>query len=79
MRKISSNIFYYKNYFSSKLFPNYAADNVMHFFYTSRQVAQQPYESEFEKTTRHNILKIPTLGYKKRITKLNSTENCDLT
>ena len=69
MKISSSNIFYYKNYFSSKLFPNYAADNLIHFYYTSRKVTQQPYESEFEKTTRHNILKIPTLGYKKRITK----------
>ena len=76
MKVSSSNIFYYKNYFSSKLFPKYAADNLINFYYTARKIPQQPYESDFEKTTKHNILKIPTLGYKERILKLfqNSKE-----
>ena len=65
MKISSSNIFYYKNYFSSKLFPKYAADNLIHFYYTARKIPQQPYESDFEKTTKHNILKIKRLAIKK--------------
>ena len=70
MKISSSNIFYYKNYFSSKLFPKYAADNLIQFYYTARKIPQQSYESDFEKATKHNIHKIPTLDYKERVLKL---------
>ena len=71
MKVSSSNLFYYKNYFTCKLFPNYAADTLVDFYYSTHHLPQQPYEAEFEKSTKHNILKIPTEGYKERIAKIN--------
>ena len=81
MKVSSSNIFYYKNYFTCKVFPNYAANNLIKFYYEPRNFRQQPYEAEFEKTTKHNILKIPTLGYKERIAKFkeNNKERKNMT
>ena len=64
MKGFYYNLFYYKNYFTCKLFPNYVANNITDLFFTPRNIPQQPYEAEFEKTTKHNILKIPTEGYK---------------
>ena len=69
LKALSYNIFYYKNYLTCKIFPNYAANNMMDLYYTPRTLPQQPYEAEFEKTTKHNILKIPTAGYKERAAK----------
>ena len=66
MKGFYYNLFYYKNYFTCKLFPNYVANNITDLFFTPRNIPQQPYEAEFEKTTKHNILKIPTEGYKER-------------
>ena len=71
MKILSRNIFYYKNYFTCKLFPNYAANYLLNLYYTPRIIPQQKQEEEFEKTTKHNILKIPTAGYKERVTKIN--------
>ena len=69
MKGFYYNLFYYKNYFTCKLFPNYVANNITDLFFTPRNIPQQPYEAEFEKTTKHNILKIPTEGYKERAAK----------
>ena len=80
MKGFYYNLFYYKNYFTCKLFPNYVANNITDLFFTPRNIPQQPYESEFEKTTKHNILKIPTEGYKERAAKFeeNNKERKDM-
>ena len=69
LKALSYNIFYYKNYLTCKIFPNYVANNMMDLYYTPRKIPQQPYEAEFEKSTKHNVLKIPTAGYKERAEK----------
>jgi len=69
LKGLSYNIFYYKNYFTCKLFPNYVANNIVNLNFTPRILPQQPYEAEFEKKTKHKILKIPTAGYKERTEK----------
>ena len=69
LKTLSFNLYYYKNYFACKIFPNYVANNIADFLFTPRKIPQQPYEAEFEKTTKHNILKIPTVGYKERASK----------
>ena len=69
LKALSYNIFYYKNYLTCKIFPNYVANNMMDLYYTPRKIPQQPYEAEFEKSTKHNVLKIPTAGYKERAAK----------
>ena len=69
LKGLSYNIFYYKNYLTCKLFPNYVANNIINLNFTPRILPQQPYEAEFEKKTKHNILKIPTAGYKERTEK----------
>ena len=69
MKTLSYNIFYYKNYLTCKIFPNYVANNMTDVNLTPNKVPQQPYETEFEKATIHNILKIPTAGYKERAAK----------
>ena len=69
MKGLSYNIFYYKNYLTCKIFPNYVANNIADLFFTPRNIPQQSYESDFEKSTKHNILKIPTAGYKERAAK----------
>ena len=66
MKGLYYNFFYYKNYLTCKLFPNYVADNITNLFFTPRNIQQQQYESDFEKSTKHNIIKIPTSGYKER-------------
>ena len=80
MKGFYYNLFYYKNYFTCKLFPNYVANNITDLFFTPRNIPQQPYEAEFEKTTKHNILKIPTEGYKERAEKFeeNNKERKDM-
>ena len=80
MKGFYYNLFYYKNYFTCKLFPNYVANNITDLFFTPRNIPQQPYEAEFEKTTKHNILKIPTEGYKERAAKFeeNNKERKDM-
>ena len=65
----SSNIYYYTNYLTCKIFPNYAANNITSLFFSTRNIPQRPFEVEFEKNTKHNILKIPTAGYKERAAK----------
>ena len=69
MKGLYYNYFYYKNYLTCKLFPNYVANNIAELFFTPRHLPQQPYESEFEQKTKHNIIKIPTEGYKERAAK----------
>jgi len=80
MKTLSYNIFYYKNYLTCKIFPNYVANNMTDVNLTPNKVPQQPYEAEFEKTTKHNILKIPTAGYKERAAKFeeNNKERKEL-
>ena len=80
MKGFYYNLFYYKNYFTCKLFPNYVANNITDLFFTPRNIPQQPYEAEFEKTTKHNILKIPTEGYKECAAKFeeNNKERKDM-
>ena len=80
MKGFYYNLLYYKNYFTCKLFPNYVANNITDLFFTPRNIPQQPYEAEFEKTTKHNILKIPTEGYKERAAKFeeNNKERKDM-
>ena len=80
MKGFYYNLFYYKNYFTCKLFPNYVANNITDLFFTPRNIPQQPYEAEFEKTTKHNILKIPTEGYEERAAKFeeNNKERKDM-
>ena len=80
LKGLSYNIFYYKNYFTCKLFPNYVANNIVNLNFTPRILPQQPYEAEFEKKTKHNILKIPTAGYKERTEKFeeNNKERKDI-
>ena len=80
MKGLSFNIYYYKNYLLCRVFPNYIADNITDFNFTPLSVPQQKNEAEFEKATKHNILKIPTAGYKERATKFeeNNKERKDL-
>ena len=80
MKGLSYNIFYYKNYLTCKIFPNYVANNIADLFFTPRNIPQQSYESDFEKSTKHNILKIPTAGYKERAAKFpeNNKERKDM-
>ena len=66
MKSLAYNYFYYKNALMCKVFPDYVADNMINLFFTPRGVKQQEYEKEFEETTKHNILKVPTEGYKER-------------
>ena len=69
MKSLYYNYFYYKNYLTCKLFPNYIANYITDLFFTPRLLPQQPYEAEFEQKTKHNIIKIPTEGYKERAAK----------
>ena len=80
MKGLSFNIFYYKNYLLCKIFPNYVADIIKDLYLIPRSLPQQPYEAEFEKKTKHNILKIPTAGYKERAEKFeeNNKERKDI-
>ena len=80
MKGLSFNIFYYKNYLLCKIFPNYVADIIKDIYLIPRSLPQQPYEAEFEKKTKHNILKIPTAGYKERAEKFeeNNKERKDI-
>ena len=80
MKGLSFNIYYYKNYLLCRVFPNYIADNITDFNFTPLSVPQQKNEAEFEKATKHNILKIPTAGYKERAKKFeeNNKERKDL-
>jgi hypothetical protein len=71
LKSLYYNIFYYKNWATCKLFPNYVANNIADLFFTPRNLPQLPYEAEFEKKTKHNILKIPTAGYKERASKFS--------
>jgi len=75
-----SYIYYYKNYLLCKLFPNYVASNNIGLFFKPRDLPHQKYEAEFEKTVKHNILKIPTEGYRERAAKFeeNNKERKDL-
>ena len=68
-KSIAYNYFYYKNALMCKIFPNYVANNITDLFFTPRTINQQQYEKEFEESTKHNILKIPTEGYKERASK----------
>jgi pimeloyl-ACP methyl ester carboxylesterase len=80
LKALSYNIFYYKNYLTCKIFPNYVANKITDLFFTPRNIPQQSYESDFEKSTKHNILKIPTAGYKERAAKFpeNNKERKDM-
>ena len=80
MKGLFDNIFYYKNYLTCKLFPDYVANNIADLFFTPRSIDQQPYEAEFEQKTKHNIIKIPTAGYKERAAKFeeNNKERKDM-
>ena len=69
LKSLSYNYFYYKNAILCKIFPDYVASNINDLFYTPRMIKQQEYESDFEKNTKHNVLKIPTEGYKERMLK----------
>ena len=82
MKGLSFNIYYYKNYFLCKLFPNYIANSIVDFDFTPLTAPKQQKEIEFEKSTKHNILKIPTEGYKERAKKFeenNKERNLKLT
>ena len=61
--------FYYKNFILTKIFPNYVANNIADLFFTPRNIEQQDYEKDFENSTKHNIIKIPTDGYRERVEK----------
>ena len=69
LKALSYNIFYYKNYLLCKIFPDYVASYTIPLFFIPRDLPQQPYEAEFEKTVKHNIFKVPTAGYKERAAK----------
>ena len=69
MKGLFNNIYYYKNYLLCKIFPNYVANIITGLNFATKSLPQQPYEADFEKTTKHNILKIPTSGYKERAAK----------
>ena len=82
MKGLSFNIYYYKNYFLCKLFPNYIANSIVDFDFTPLTAPKQQKEIEFEKSTKHNVLKIPTEGYKERAKKFeenNKERNLKLT
>lgn len=80
MKALAYNYFYYKNAILCKLFPNYIANSITDLFFTPRKISQQEYEKEFEESTKHNILKIPTAGYKERAAKFeeNNKERKDM-
>ena len=80
MKTIAYNLFYYKNAFLCKLFPDYIANIACDLFFTPREIIQQSYEKDFENTTKHNILKIPTLGYEEIASKFsdNNKEKKDM-
>ena len=42
------NLFYYKTFLLSKLFPDYTASNINDMYYTPRLIEQQEYEKDFE-------------------------------
>ena len=69
MKGLYYNIFYYKNFLTCKLFPNYVANNITDLFFTPRSLPQQPYEADFEQKTKHNIINIPTERYNERASK----------
>ena len=75
-----STITYYKNYLLCKIFPDYVASYTIPLFFIPRDLPQQPYEAEFEKTVKHNIFKVPTAGYKERAAKFeeNNKERKEL-
>ena len=66
LKSLAYNYFYYKNAMLCKVFPDYVANNIIDLFFTPREINQQEYEKEFENSTKHNILKIPTKGYRER-------------
>ena len=80
MKALAYNYFYYKNAILCKLFPNYIANSITDLFFTPRKISQQEYEKEFEESTKHNILKIPTAGYRERAAKFeeNNKERKDM-
>ena len=80
MKSLAYNYFYYKNALMCKIFPDYVANNITNLFFTPRQLNQQEYEKEFESSKKHNILKIPTEGYKERAAKFeeNNKERKDM-
>ena len=80
MKALSDNIFYYKNYLTCKIFPDYVAENNTNLNFIPRSIPQQSYEAEFEKKTKHNILKIPSAGYEERAEKFeeNNKERKDI-
>ena len=80
MKGLFNNIYYYKNYLTCKIFPNYIANIITDLYFSTKSVPQQPYEAEFERKTKHNILKIPTAGYKERAAKFeeNNKERKDM-
>ena len=49
-----------------KVFPDYVANNIVNLFCIPREIMQPEHEREFENSTKHNILKIPTKGYRER-------------
>jgi len=69
MKALSYNILYYKNYLECKIVPNYVVNNFTYLHFTPKKIPQPLFETEFEKATKHNILKIPTVGYKERLAK----------
>ena len=73
MKSLAYNYFYYKNALMCKIFPNYVVNNITDMFFTPRTTNQQKYEKEFEESTKHNILKIPTEGYKERASKFEES------
>lgn len=67
--------FYYKNFILTKIFPNYVANNIADLFFTPRNIEQQDYEKDFENSTKHNIIKIPTDGYRERVEKYRANKD----
>lgn len=81
LKSIAYNLFYYKNAALCKLFPDYIASNACTIFFTPRVIPQQNYEKEFEISTKHNILKIPTSDCEKIASKFseNNKDKKDMT
>ena len=51
MKGLFNNIYYYKNYLTCKIFPNYIANIITDLYFSTKSVPQQPYEAEFERKT----------------------------
>jgi pimeloyl-ACP methyl ester carboxylesterase len=74
MSGLMYNLWYYKNFFLQKIFPDYVASSINDLYYTPRQVKQPQFEADFQNSYKYNIIKVPTKDYKEKIKKFIDNE-----